>query len=266
MHKTGWSITVGSGIMISVKEQEPVKTACIFGVQQILPLLDAFLQEIEGVRSTEDIEHIHRMRVASRRLRAALPLFESCFPPKTSGCGCRNCRRLPGHLAMHGIRMSREIFGATQKKKEITKNNGIFPASTRLAVPQDDAETILLRQLQKRRRKLQSAVLSALENLEKGETPEDIKFFAPAKRALCSGKCKEPEKMSGMSPASGICQGGRIPWDFFLVSDPPWGRTQLGLRRCSLMSSRENNSLSFQCILFLDSIIYVIFSREKSTI
>ncbi len=48
--------------------------------QRILPLLDAFLGEIDGVRSGRDIEHIHRMRVASRRLRAALPLFKSCFP------------------------------------------------------------------------------------------------------------------------------------------------------------------------------------------
>ena len=68
--------------MTSGKEPGPVPAACIFGVQRVLPLLDAFLREIEGVRSAEDIEHIHRMRVASRRLRAALPLFKSCFPKK----------------------------------------------------------------------------------------------------------------------------------------------------------------------------------------
>src|SRR5512136_2579188 len=82
MHRAGSLITGGSGTMTSIRDQEPVKAACIFGVQRILPLLDAFLNEIEGVRSGQDIEYIHRMRVASRRLRAALPLFESCFPQR----------------------------------------------------------------------------------------------------------------------------------------------------------------------------------------
>ena len=59
-----------------------VRAECSFGVQRLLPLLDAFSKEIEGVESGQDIEYIHRMRVASRRLRAALPLFFSCIPEK----------------------------------------------------------------------------------------------------------------------------------------------------------------------------------------
>jgi CHAD domain-containing protein len=35
----------------------------------------------EGVLDTEDIERVHDMRVASRRLRAVLEIFEPCFPP-----------------------------------------------------------------------------------------------------------------------------------------------------------------------------------------
>ena len=34
------------------------------------------------MREAKDIEFIHRMRVASRRIRSCLPLFEECFPPK----------------------------------------------------------------------------------------------------------------------------------------------------------------------------------------
>ena len=33
-----------------------------------------------GVLDTDDIERVHDMRVASRRLRAALEVFEPCFP------------------------------------------------------------------------------------------------------------------------------------------------------------------------------------------
>ena len=36
-----------------------------------------------GTRLGEDIEALHDMRVASRRLREALEIFEDCFPPKT---------------------------------------------------------------------------------------------------------------------------------------------------------------------------------------
>jgi CHAD domain-containing protein len=39
-------------------------------------------EEIEGVRQNTDIEHVHWMRVASRRLRATLPLFAGCFKKK----------------------------------------------------------------------------------------------------------------------------------------------------------------------------------------
>ena len=36
----------------------------------------------EGVLDTTDIERVHDMRVASRRLRAVLEIFEPCFPKK----------------------------------------------------------------------------------------------------------------------------------------------------------------------------------------
>jgi CHAD domain-containing protein len=36
----------------------------------------------EGVLDVEEIERVHDMRVATRRLRAALEIFEPCFPAK----------------------------------------------------------------------------------------------------------------------------------------------------------------------------------------
>lgn len=36
----------------------------------------------DGVLDLDQIEHVHDMRVATRRLRAALEIFEPCFPPK----------------------------------------------------------------------------------------------------------------------------------------------------------------------------------------
>ena len=36
----------------------------------------------DGVLDTSDIERVHDMRVATRRLRAAMEVFAACFPPK----------------------------------------------------------------------------------------------------------------------------------------------------------------------------------------
>lgn len=38
--------------------------------------------QIEGIRQADDIEYVHRARVASRRLRSALGVFPDCFAPK----------------------------------------------------------------------------------------------------------------------------------------------------------------------------------------
>ncbi len=43
---------------------------------------DELLEHSEGALSTTDIEQLHDMRVASRRLRAAMEVFEPCFPRK----------------------------------------------------------------------------------------------------------------------------------------------------------------------------------------
>jgi CHAD domain-containing protein len=43
---------------------------------------DELLEHSEAVLDTSDIERLHDMRVASRRLRAAMEIFEPCFPRK----------------------------------------------------------------------------------------------------------------------------------------------------------------------------------------
>lgn len=58
---------------------------CSFAAQSLQKRLEALTREIEGVREAEDIEFVHRMRVASRRLRSALSLFRECFPKKRFG-------------------------------------------------------------------------------------------------------------------------------------------------------------------------------------
>ncbi len=53
-----------------------------YAAKMIKHQLDKMLAQVEGVRSGEDIEPVHQMRVWSRRSRAALEVFRCCFPRK----------------------------------------------------------------------------------------------------------------------------------------------------------------------------------------
>jgi CHAD domain-containing protein len=52
----------------------------------------------EGVLDIDDVERVHDMRVATRRLRAALEVFEACFPPKRHCKALKRVKRLADAL------------------------------------------------------------------------------------------------------------------------------------------------------------------------
>jgi CHAD domain-containing protein len=55
-----------------------------FGTAYILEQIHQFEGEIDGALKEKDIEYVHRMRVASRRLRTALNLFRLYLPDDTA--------------------------------------------------------------------------------------------------------------------------------------------------------------------------------------
>ena len=59
-----------------------------------------------GVLEVEDIERVHDMRVATRRLRAALEVFEPCFPRKPYKAALREVKALADAL---GERRDRDV-------------------------------------------------------------------------------------------------------------------------------------------------------------
>ena len=67
---------------------------CHHGAKTMLQYLDAMMGTIDGVRENEDIEYLHRMRVASRRLRSLLPLVSDCLPAKRGVRWRRRLRRV----------------------------------------------------------------------------------------------------------------------------------------------------------------------------
>lgn len=51
-------------------------------------------EQLQGVREAEDVEFVHRARVASRRLRAAMRMFRDCFDAKQLKRWRRHIRRV----------------------------------------------------------------------------------------------------------------------------------------------------------------------------
>ena len=67
---------------------------CFHGARTLLKYVNTMMGMIDGVRQNEDIECLHRMRVASRRLRSLLPLFSDCLPPKRRARWRKQLRRV----------------------------------------------------------------------------------------------------------------------------------------------------------------------------
>jgi CHAD domain-containing protein len=63
-------------------------------------------EKAQGVLDTGDIERVHDMRVATRRLRAALEIFEPCFPEKAYSQALTEVKRLADAL---GERRDRDV-------------------------------------------------------------------------------------------------------------------------------------------------------------
>lgn len=58
------------------------KAICIFGANWMLQQVKALECELSGALLADDIEHVHQLRVASRRLRNGFTHFNDCLPAK----------------------------------------------------------------------------------------------------------------------------------------------------------------------------------------
>ena len=71
---------------------------CHYATRIFLPLLFQLEAELQGVVRDDDIEYVHRSRVATRRIRAAFTLFSSCFQKQILRANSREIRRLTRSL------------------------------------------------------------------------------------------------------------------------------------------------------------------------
>jgi CHAD domain-containing protein len=142
---------------------KPDESLCVFGAIALQRFQDALRQEIEGVRLGKDIECIHRMRVASRRMRAALDLFKACLPPKRFPFWEKEFRRVTRALGA-----ARDLDVQIERLTE-------FGAKTAGSREQPGLRRLKLR-LRQRRAALQDDVISALDHLENDGVLGDVQF------------------------------------------------------------------------------------------
>ncbi len=69
----------------------------------------------DGVLDLDQIENLHDMRVATRRLRAALEVFAPCFPAKRHRKALKRVKKLADAL---GERRDRDVAIATLRELE----------------------------------------------------------------------------------------------------------------------------------------------------
>jgi len=132
-----------------------------FGSRVILKHLNGMLAEVEGVRLNQDIECVHRMRVASRRLREALDVFGPYCPQRKIVRWKKTVQKVTRSLGAARdtdvqIIVLAEALAAAQ-------TNNVRPGLNRLLV-----------RTRQQRSKQQHAVLIALAELTASGIPADM--------------------------------------------------------------------------------------------
>ena len=133
----------------------------LFGLEALLERLPALAKEIDGVRTAEDIEYVHRMRVASRRIRTALALFSDDLPPKHCNVWRTEMRRVTRAL------------GAARDTDVQIEYVAAFLEQITDPIEQAGVARLLLR-LRQQRFQQQAKIIKALDRLEAKHVVEDM--------------------------------------------------------------------------------------------
>lgn len=136
---------------------------CVFGAAVLLRHIGSLELEFAGVRDGHaDIEYIHRMRVATRRLRATLPIFIDCLPAKRASTWQKQIRKITVALGE-----ARDADVQIENLSAYRKANG--DAQTRPGI-----DRLLLR-LRQKRASLQPGLSRALDRLAEDHTLEQLR-------------------------------------------------------------------------------------------
>ncbi len=137
---------------------------CKFGNEALSKLLQVFESQIGGVLEAVDIEYVHKMRVSSRRIRASIPLFRTCFPRKKFKkwlSEIKNVTRLLGEARDLDVQIA-FVQSYLQKWNSPTESSSL---ASLLKVHED------------RRKSVQPNVIGGLEELQSSGVLEEMDEF-----------------------------------------------------------------------------------------
>jgi CHAD domain-containing protein len=151
-----------------------------FSIESLAAQLQAIMREAEGVKLAEDPEFLHRMRVASRRLRTRLKLFADCLPESKALLFRKRVRSLTRALG--------EARDCDVQIIHITE----FMESLETRRQKEGLRRLLLRLTQKREG-LQSAVIKAVTRMEDGRILTEMQeLFRTVLGAMAFDKPEKP--------------------------------------------------------------------------
>lgn len=163
------------------KNEEHARIAS-FAAETMLEFLTDLVAEFDGVRRAEDIECVHRMRVASRRVRTALTLFGDYFPTK---------RVVQWMEQIKGITKALGAARDTDVQLEVLQGL-LAEAPEKRSLP--GIKRVILR-LEQRRKRLQVKLNTALDRLEERKTLPEME-----------GMLRQQLIHAQLQPVSGIPQ------------------------------------------------------------
>ncbi len=137
----------------------------VYGAKIIYEHLSAMQAEVQGVLTSEDIEYVHRMRVATRRLRSSLAIFSDSFPKKDYRQFLKDIRAVTKALgAARDLDVQLELLEQLHPQFADPK---LAPGVNRLQL-----------RLKQHRQDAQNQVIKAMKTLEDDETLRRIARWA----------------------------------------------------------------------------------------
>ena len=160
--------------------KSPDRAFIKFSIESLAAQLQAIMREAEGVKLAEDPEFLHRMRVASRRLRTRLKLFADCLPESKALLYRKRVRSLTRALG--------EARDCDVQIIYITE----FMESLETRRQKEGLRRLLLRLTQKREG-IQSAVIKAVTRMEDGRILTEMQeLFRTVLGAMAFDKPEKP--------------------------------------------------------------------------
>lgn len=173
-----------------------IESTCIYGAGILSRHLTALRSEIEGVIRSDDIENIHRMRVASRRMRSTLPLFGPCYPEKKVKVWEKQIRQVTRSLgAARDLDVQIEMLERTiHQLPRIEYRPGIRRLHTRFRQQRDKLQLSVIQSMQELNRsgilEDMAAELAPLEAQAEKAQPYPLELYELAHRSIAETRAR----------------------------------------------------------------------------